>query len=98
MFPIRRDTKNQPYIQWEQAGGRGYKRAWIQHRQGSDDWAGTQRYLNVVRTEGPNSGPSGQATDFPIHSELGDAQVLEAFVSAVCAITGCPFPVVVPEI
>ena len=26
-------------------------RAWVQHRTGEDDWAGTQRYLNVVRCD-----------------------------------------------
>jgi hypothetical protein len=99
MFPIHRDKKNQPYIQWEQAPvPGGYKRAWIQHRSGDADWAGTGRYLSVVRAEGPDSGPAGNATDFPIWSTATDFEVLEAFVSAVCAITGCKFPTSVPEI
>jgi hypothetical protein len=92
MIEIRRDRKGQAYIQWEQAPG-GYKRAWIQHK-GADekDWAETGRYLNVVRTTGPDSGPAGNATDFPIFSELPDEQILEAFVAAVCAVTGCKIP------
>ena len=89
MIPIRKDGNGQPFIQWEQVGG-GYKRAWIQRKEGLEtDWAGTGRYLNVVRTDGPETGPKGQATDFPITCNLSDEQILEAFVSAVCAITGC---------
>jgi|GEM_PF-1749945 len=90
---IQRDTKGQPFIEWEQAGG--YKRAWIQRRTDPDkDWASTPegRYLNVVRIEQPGSGPAGNATDFPIFSPLSDEQILEAFVSTVSAITGCRLP------
>lgn len=97
MFPVRLDQSNQPYIQWPQGQG-GYKRAWIQHRTGAADWAGTGRYLNIARTPDADSGPAGNATDFPIFCTSNDAQVLEAFVAAVCAITGCQFPVTVPEI
>ena len=44
----------------------GFKRAWVQHREGEDkDWAGTGRYLNVVRVDEYDKGPSGNATDFP---------------------------------
>jgi len=89
---IQRDTMGQPFIAWEQAPG-GYKRAWIQHRTDPErDWAETNRYLNVVRTDELGSGPAGQATDFPIFSDLPDEQILEAFVLAVCAITGCRLP------
>jgi hypothetical protein len=92
MIEIRKDQKGQPYIQWEQAPG-GFKRAWIQHKEdGKGDWAKTGRYLNVVRTDGPDSGPAGQATDFPIFSDLPDEQILEAFVAAACAVTGCRIP------
>jgi len=91
MIEIRRDGKNQPYIEWEIGPG-GYKRAWIQRRVGDKDWACTGRYLNVVRVENLDQGPAGNATDFPIFSELPDDQILEAFVSAVCAITGCRIP------
>lgn len=91
MVTIQRDGKGQPYIQWEQAPG-GWKRAWIQTKDGEGDWAGTKRYLNVVRTSGADSGPSGNATDFPIFSDLPDEQILEAFVAAVCAVTGCRIP------
>ena len=95
MIPIRRDGKEQLYIQWEQGQGTGgWKRAWIQHKTDSEnDWAETGRYLNVVRTEGPNGGPAGQATDFPIFDDtLADEQILEAFVASVCAITRCRIP------
>ncbi len=88
---IQRDAKDQPYIEWEQAPG-GYKRAWIQRKADSTrDWANApdRRYLNVVRVAGPGIGPAGNATDFPIFSELSDEQILIAFVSAVSAITGC---------
>lgn len=88
MITIQRDGKGQPYIQWEQAPG-GWKRAWIQKKDGEGDWAGTKRYLNVVRAANADSGPSGNATDFPIFSNLPDEQILEAFVIAVCAVTGC---------
>ena len=88
------DQQGQPYIAWEQAPG-GYKRAWIQHRAGSEkDWANTPsgRYLNVVRTKTLGSGPEGNATDFPVFSNLSDEQLLVAFVSSVSAITGCRLP------
>jgi len=92
MINIQHDTKGQPFIEWEQAPG-GYKRAWIQRKTNPDkDWAGTGRYLNVVRVEGLGVGPAGNATDFPIFSSLSDEQILEAFVSSVSAITGCQLP------
>ena len=40
MVEIQRDGKGQPYIQWEQAPG-GWKRAWIQTKDGEGDRAGT---------------------------------------------------------
>ena len=91
MIQIRRDGHNQPFIQWQQSG-EGWKRAWIQHKTGEVDWAGTGRYLNVVRAVGPDGNPNGNPTDFPIWCDLEDEQVLEAFVAAVCGITGCPLP------
>lgn len=84
------DGNGSPYIAWEQPGG--FKRAWVQQRTGDRDWAGTGRYLNVVRTDTLEGGPSGQATDFPIYNNLPARQVLEAFVAAVCAVTGCELP------
>ena len=92
---IQKDTKGQPFIEWEQAPG-GYKRAWIQRKTELDkDWARTPngRYLNVVRTEKLGAGPAGNATDFPIFSKLSDEQILLAFVASVSAITGCTLPV-----
>lgn len=94
MIDIQPDGKGQPFIEWEQAPG-GYKRAWIQRKTDPDkDWARTPdgRYLNVVRIERPGGGPAGNATDFPIFSTLSDEQILEAFVAAVSAITGCRLP------
>ena len=91
---IQRDGKDQPFIEWAQ-GPNGFKRAWIQRRTDPDkNWANTPqgRYLNVVRIEVLGGGPAGSATDFPIFSNLPDEQVLEAFVAAVSAITGCRLP------
>ena len=91
---IHRDTKGQPYIEWEQAPG-GYKRAWIQRKTDPEkNWAQVPdgRYLNVVRVDELGAGPSGNATDFPIFSNLPDEQILRAFVLATCAITGCRLP------
>ena len=91
---IQRDGNGQPFVQWEQAPG-GWKRAWIQRKSDMEkDWAKAVdgRYLNVVRTSGPDAGPSGNPTDFPIFSRLPDEQILIAFVTAVSAITGCPLP------
>lgn len=88
---IQRDSKDQPFIEWEQNKS-GLKRAWIQCRLGTDkDWANARdgRYLNVVRIEKLGAGPAGNATDFPIFSTLSDEQILVAFVTAVSAITGC---------
>ena len=91
---IQHDTKGQPFIEWEQAPG-GYKRAWIQRKTDPEkDWASTPngRYLNVVRIEQLGGGPAGNATDFPIFSDLPDEQILVAFVASVSAITGCTLP------
>ncbi len=88
---IERDGGNQPYIEWEQAPG-SYKRAWIQFKDTPEkDWAGTGRYLNVVRCNEPGK-IGGNPTDFPIFNDLPDEQVLVAFVHAACAITGCEMP------
>jgi hypothetical protein len=84
---IQHDGSGQPYIEWDQADG-CYKRAWIQRKQEPDkDWAGTGRYLNVVRCNSPGH-PGGNPTDFPIFNDLPDEQILEAFVMAANAITG----------
>ena len=91
MLTIDRDQKGQPMIEWHQANG-GWKRAWIQRRTDpGKDWAGARdgRYLNVVRIEGPKRGPAGNATDFPIYSDLPDEQVLMSFVYAISSVTGC---------
>ena len=88
---IQHDSKGQPFIEWQQAPG-GFKRAWIQRKPGPEaDWAQTpeRRYLNVVRVERPGAGPAGNATDFPIFTDLPDEQILIAFVASVSAITGC---------
>lgn len=93
MIEIRHDTLDQPYIEWAQAEGpAAFKRAWIQHKTGDTDWAGTGRYLNVVRIDRNRAGIAGNPTDFPIFSTLPDNQILEAFVAAVCAVTGCQLP------
>lgn len=78
---IGHDGKGQPYIDWEIGPG-GFKRAWVQRRTPEKDWAKTPgaRYLNVVRVEGLDQGPAGNATDFPIYSDLPDEQILVAFV------------------
>lgn len=92
MINIQHDTKGQPFIEWEQVQG-APKRAWIQHKTDPEkDWAGTGRYLNVVRIERLGGGPAGNPTDFPIFNTLSDEQILEAFVASVSAITGCPLP------
>jgi hypothetical protein len=91
MIQIQRDNQNQPYIEWEIGPG-GFKRAWIQHRDGEKDRARTGRYLNVVRVDPARAGAGGNPTDFPIFSALADEQILEAFVASVCAVTGCQIP------
>lgn len=94
MIEIRTDTLGQRYIEWAQAEGSPtfYKRAWIQHKAGEKDWAETGRYLNVVRIDRERPGSGGNPTDFPVYSQLPDDQILEAFVAAVCAVTGCRLP------
>lgn len=89
---IHTDTKGQLCITWAQApGAGGEKRAWVQRRTGTDDWAGTERYINVVRVD--NGRPSGNPTDFPIfHRDVSDEQALKAFVYGVNVATGCPLP------
>ena len=88
---IQRDGKQQLYVEWPQTEN-GAKRAWVRHAEPGTDWAGTGRYVNVVRIEELGGGPAGQSTDFPIFNDLPDEQVLIAFVAAVCGITGCPIP------
>lgn len=91
MLKVQKDGKGQPFIEWEQASG-GYKRAWIQRKTDPEkDWASARdgRYLNVVRIGALGEGPAGNATDFPIFSDLPDEQILHAFVYGVSAITGC---------
>jgi len=56
---------------------------------GEKDWAGTGRYLNVVRCNEDSGNPSGNDTDFPVYCNLPDEQILWAFISMVNAITGC---------
>src|SRR3546814_20082291 len=88
---IQRDSKDQPFIEWQQ-GASGFKRAWIQRKPGKDkDWANDKdgRYLNVVRVERREAGPAGNATDFPIFSSLSDKKILLAIVTAGSATTGC---------
>ena len=87
---IGKDKKGEHIIEWEQVPD-GWKLAWIQHKTNPDkDWASTPsgRYLNVVRTDGPGCGPAGNATDFPIFSNLPDKAILLSFVVAVNGITG----------
>lgn len=79
-------------VEWEQALGHK-KRAWIQRKSDPDkNWAQTERYLNVVRVDSRTGNPGGNPTDFPVFCNLSDHQILEAFVSSTCAITGCPLP------
>src|SRR3546814_17543543 len=88
---IQRDSKDQPFIEWQQ-GASGFKRAWIQRKPGPDkDWANAKdgRSLNVVRFEIRGAGPAGNATEFPIFSSLQDGQILLAYVTVVSAIPGC---------
>lgn len=84
------DGKGQRYVEWEIAPNT-LKRAWLQYRSGANDWAGTGRYLNVVRVEAPHSGPKGQAADFPVYvnqAQMGDDQLLATFVYSVSAVVG----------
>ena len=82
-----RDTNDHLCIEWEQIENIR-KRAWIQHRTGENDWAGTRRYLNVVRINDLGK-PGGNPTDFPIFNNLSDEQILLTFVYAVNSATGC---------
>jgi len=88
MLEIEHDKtgKEQPYIEWQQTEG-VFKRAWIQRREGDKDWAGTGRYLNVVRCQ-EKGRVGGNATDFPIWNDLSDEEILRAFVHSVSATTG----------
>ncbi len=89
-----RDGNGSLCVEWEQANGH-HKRAWIQRKSDPEkDWAGTpeRRYLNVVRVDIESGNPAGNATDFPVFCSLSDHQILEAFVTSVCAITGVPLP------
>ena len=86
------DGKGQQAVYWE-VGNCAWKIAWIQDRSNdpSRDWAGTGFYLNVVRATGFQSGPSGNATDFPVAKHLQHLphrQILANFVTAVSICTG----------
>ncbi len=80
------DRRDQPYIEWEQTPT-VIKRAWVQRREGSDDWANTGRYLLVARF-GEDEKPAGAPVAFPIWANQSDEQVLLAFVYGVNAATG----------
>lgn len=84
------DGKGQTFIEWNRgrADTNGWARAWISHRDGEKDWAGTGRYLNATRIDAPGGGPSGTGPDFPIDSPLSDRDILRAYVVSVSAITG----------
>ncbi|MDX8523365.1 hypothetical protein RFM68_02510 [Mesorhizobium sp. MSK_1335] len=84
---IQIDGNGSHYIEWHQANG-WYKRAWVQRKTGEKDWAGTGRYLNVVRCNRPGQ-TGGNPTDFPVFNDLPDDQILLAFVHGVNAMTGC---------
>jgi len=86
---IHKGGNGQLYVKWSQGCG-GCKRRWIRRPTHLEkDWAGVGRYLNVVRVKEPHSsGLAGNSTDFPISSDLGDQQILVAFVTAVTTIIG----------
>lgn len=91
------DGKGQQAVYWQIANG-AWKMAWIQDRSVDPDrdWAGTGLYLNVVRATGFQSGPGGNATDFPIAREfhhLDKKQILASFVLSVSTICGIPIKV-----
>ena len=86
------DGKKQQCVRWH-LGGQAWKMAWIQDRSSEPDkdWAGTGRYLNVVRAAHDTKGPKGNATDFPVSRDLkhlSDIQILTSFVLATSAVTG----------
>ena len=87
---IGKDRSGQTMIQWLQSTH--WKRAWIQRKADlAKDWAGAERYINVVRVE--DGRPAGNPTDFPVFtSPLSDEELLIAFVTAICAMTGCRLP------
>jgi len=79
------DGRGSTYVEWEVAP-HAYKRAWVQHRTGDRDWAGTGRYVNVTRVEGPRTGPSGIPADFPVYRpQATDRALLEDFVHGIHA-------------
>ena len=85
-----RDDNGSVFIAWEQSGG--FKRAWLNQREGEKDWAQTGRYLNVARTATLGGRPSGDSADFPISDDRLDRQILDAIAAAVCAASGCHIP------
>lgn len=86
MLEIQTDGNGHPYIEWEQTPG-AFKRAWIQNRTGDKDWAGSGKYLNVVRCQSKGR-PGGNPTDFPVRNDLDDEALLMTFVHFVNALTG----------
>jgi len=82
------DGRGSTYVEWDIASG-CHKRAWLQHRTGDRDWAGTGRYVNVTRIETLHSGPCGIPSDFPVFRDgASDRRVLEDFVLAICGAVG----------
>jgi hypothetical protein len=82
------DGRGSTYVEWEIAPG-CHKRAWVQHREGDRDWAGTGRYVNVTRVEGLHMRPAGMPSDFPVfRTEACDRRLLEDFVTGICAAVG----------
>ena len=81
------DKQGQKLIEWDRGAGR-YARAWIMHRYGDSDWAGTGRYLNAAPIKAPGKGPAGTGLDFPIYGEQKDEDILRAYVASVRAVQG----------
>jgi len=90
----QKDKKGQLFVEWAQ-GPNGFKQAWIRRPVPGKDWAGTGRYVNVVRISALGGGPAGNSTDFPIfipEHQKSDTDILSDFVTAACKTTGCPVP------
>ncbi len=90
MVEIQKDGKDSPTTNGSRPPG-GWKRL-----DSDEKWRGRlgwyKRYPNVVRTADADGGPSGNATDFLSFLNSLTTNSHEAFVAAVCAVTGCRIP------
>lgn len=85
------DGIGQRYVEWEVAPGT-LKRAWVQYKDGDKDWAGTGRYLNVVRVEASKRRTLGRKAKPPTSRSTCPPTRCQTTNSSLRSSTRCALP------